>query len=269
MDGASALSVPDATPVLVERDGVVARLVLNRPHCANALSRPMIAQARAELAKLAGCPDLRVLVLTGTGAKAFCAGADLKERRGLTLEQTRDFLDELGALARALEAFPRPVVAAIRGAALGGGLELALAADLRLAAESATLGLAEVRLGIIPGAGGTQRLTRLCGVAVAKELTLTGRKIDAPTALRLGLVSAVVPDDRLDTAVAGLAAELAAAGPLALTEAKRAIDGGFGLPLPEALALERAAYERVLTTDDRDEGLRAFAEKRPPRFTGK
>ena len=130
-----------------------------------------------------------MVVLTGAGDKAFCAGADLKERRGMTLDETRGFLDELGALARAIADCPRPVIAALNGAALGGGLELALAADLRLASESATLGLAEVRLGIIPGAGGTQRLARLCGVAVAKELVLTARRIDAATALRLGLVS--------------------------------------------------------------------------------
>jgi methylglutaconyl-CoA hydratase len=256
-------------PVLVEREGSVAWLVLNRPEAANALSRAMVAGLRAGLDQLASDPEALVVVLTGAGDKAFCAGADLKERRGMTLDQTRGFLDELGALAQAIEDCPRPVIAALGGAALGGGLELALAADLRVASEGATLGLAEVRLGIIPGAGGTQRLSRLCGVAVAKELVLTARRIDAATALRLGLVSGVFPPHRLRSATVELAAELLAAGPLALAEAKRAIDRGFGLPMAEALAVERAGYEKVLGSRDRDEGLRAFAEKRPPRFTGK
>jgi len=257
------------SPVLVELDGKVAWLVLSRPQAANALSRAMVAGLRAVFAGLATNADVSVVVLTGAGDKAFCAGADLKERRGMTLDETRGFLDELGALARAIEDCPRPVIAALNGAALGGGLELALAADIRLASESATLGLAEVRLGIIPGAGGTQRLARLCGVAVAKELVLTARRIDAATALRLGLVSGVFPAARLRGAVAELADELAAGGPLALAEAKRAIDVGFGLPLPQALAVERAGYEKVLGSADRNEGLDAFAEKRPPRFTGK
>jgi enoyl-CoA hydratase/carnithine racemase len=156
------------------------------------LSRALVAALRAELAALAGLPDLTAVVLAGARDKAFSAGADLKERLGMTLDETRAFLDELGALVQAIEDFPRPVIAAISGAALGGGLEIALACDLRLADESASMALSEVRLGIIPGAGGTQRLSRLCGIAVAKELILTGRRIDAATALKLGLVSRVV-----------------------------------------------------------------------------
>jgi len=269
MSKTTTAKAPAAGPVHVERDGRVAWLVLNRPEAANSLSRALVAGLRAALDQSAADPEVSVVVLTGAGGKAFCAGADLKERRGMTLDETRAFLDELGALAQAIEDCPRPVIAAIGGAALGGGLELALAADFRLASVGATLGLAEVRLGIIPGAGGTQRLARLCGLAVAKELVLTGRRIDAPTALRLGLVSGVFPSGRLRAAVTKLAAELGAAGPLALAEAKRAIDHGSGLPLPQALAVERAGYEKVLASEDRNEGLRAFAEKRPPRFTGK
>jgi methylglutaconyl-CoA hydratase len=269
MSKTTTSKAPAAGPVHVERDGRVAWLVLNRPEAANSLSRALVAGLRAALDQLATDAEVSVVVLTGAGGKAFCAGADLKERRGMTLDETRVFLDELGALAQAIEDCPRPVIAAIGGAALGGGFELALAADFRLASEAATLGLTEVRLGIIPGAGGTQRLARLCGLAVAKELVLTGRRIDAPTALRLGLLSGVFPSGRLRAAVTKLAAELGAAGPLALTEAKRAIDRGAGLPLPQALAVERAGYEKVLASEDRNEGLRAFAEERPPRFTGK
>jgi methylglutaconyl-CoA hydratase len=255
--------------VLVERRGAIAWLILNRPDAANALSRALVAALRAELAALAGQPELTAVVLTGAGEKAFCAGADLKERLGMTLDETRAFLDELGALVQTIENFPRPVIAALSGAAFGGGLEIALACDLRLADESATMGLSEVRLGIIPGAGGTQRLSRLCGIATAKELILTGRRIDAHAALNLGLVSQVVAKSELRAAVAALCSELAAAGPLALAAAKRAIDAGFGKPMHEALAIERACYEGVLGSQDRNEGLRAFAEKRPPRYQGK
>jgi len=255
--------------VLVERQDSVAWLLLNRPEAANALSRALVAALRAELAALAGQPELTTVVLAGAADKAFCAGADLKERLGMTLEETRAFLDELGALVQAIEDFPRPVIAALSGAAFGGGLEIALACDLRLADESAIMGLSEVRLGIIPGAGGTQRLSRLCGVAVAKELILTGRRIDANTALKLGLVSRVAAKPDLRTAISELCEELAAAGPLALSAAKRAIDAGFGKPMREALAIERGCYEGVLVSQDRNEGLRAFAEKRPPRYQGK
>jgi methylglutaconyl-CoA hydratase len=257
------------TLVLVERQGAIAWLILNRPEAANALSRALVAALRAELAALAGQPELTAVVLAGAADKAFCAGADLKERLGMTLDETRTFLDELGALVQTIENFPRPVIAALSGAAFGGGLEIALACDLRLADESATMGLSEVRLGIIPGAGGTQRLSRMCGIAVAKELILTGRRIDANTALGLGLVSRVVAKPELRAAVASLCSELAAAGPLALAAAKRAIDAGFGKPMHEALAIERACYEGVLVSQDRNEGLRAFAEKRPPHYQGK
>ncbi len=269
MAGNKNATAPTLPLVLVERQGAVAWLVLNRPDAANALSRALVAALRTELAALAGLSDLTAVVLTGAGDKAFSAGADLKERLVMTLDETRAFLDRLGALVQTIENFPRPVVAAISGAALGGGLEMALACDVRLADESASMALSEVRLGIIPGAGGTQRLSRLCGVAAAKELILTGRRIDANTALKLGLVSKVVAKADLRAAVAALCAELAAAGPLALAAAKRAIDAGFGRPISEALAIERACYETVLASEDRNEGLRAFAEKRPPRYQGK
>jgi enoyl-CoA hydratase/carnithine racemase len=255
--------------VLVERQGSAVWLILNRPQAANALSRALLAALRDQLAALSGEVDLTAVVIAGTSDKAFCAGADLKERLGMTLAETRAFLDDLGALACAIEAFPRPVIAAISGAAVGGGLEIALACDVRLAADNASLGLSEVRLGIIPGAGGTQRLSRLCGIALAKDLILTARRIDAATALRVGLVSRVVPAAELKSAVAGVCSDLAAAGPLALAQAKRAIDSGFGKPMSEALAIERSCYEVVLASDDRDEGLRAFAEKRAARYSGK
>jgi enoyl-CoA hydratase/carnithine racemase len=164
----------------------------------------------------------------------------------MTLDQTWAFLDVLNRLMNAVAAFPRPVIAAINGAAFGGGLELALACDIRVAADTAEMGLTEVRIGVIPGAGGTQRLARVASVAAAKELILTGRRVRAPRA-----------DD------------IAAAGPLAVAAAKRAIDGGAALPLADGLALEAACYEEVLASDDRNEGLDAFAEKRAPVFKGR
>jgi methylglutaconyl-CoA hydratase len=269
MDNAKKTEASEKPLVLVENQGTVAWLLLHRPSVANALSCALVANLRAELAALAKLPDLTAVVIAGAEGKVFSAGADLKERLGMTLDGTRAYLDDLCALVQAIEDFPRPVIAAISGVAFGGGLEIALACDIRLADESASLALSEVRLGIIPGAGGTQRLSRLCGIAVAKELILTGRRLDAQTALRLGLVSQVVAKSELRTAVASLCSELAAAGPLALAEAKRAIDAGFGKPMAEALAVERRCYEIVLASQDRNEGLHAFAEKRPPLFRGK
>ena len=260
--------------VLVERRGATAFVTMNRAHAANALSKGLVADLEGAFAALADevkhqPGELRAVVLTGAGEKAFCAGADLKERRAMTLDETWGFLDELNRLVNAVATFPRPVIAAINGAAFGGGLELALACDLRVAADTAEVGLTEVRLGIIPGAGGTQRLARIAGIAAAKELILTGRRIGAARALALGIVSEVVAGRALAEAATRLAGEVAAAGPLATAAAKRAIDGGAALPLADGLALEAACYEEVLASEDRNEGLAAFAEKRPPAFKGK
>jgi enoyl-CoA hydratase/carnithine racemase len=266
-------SAGGASPlVLVDRRGATAFLTLNRAHAANALSKGLVAdleRAFIALAHEVKHADLRAVVMTGAGDKAFCAGADLKERRAMSLDQTWGFIDELNRLVNTIAVFPRPVVAAINGAAFGGGLELALACDLRIAADTAEMGLTEVRHGIIPGAGGTQRLARLVGIAAAKELILTGRRVTAARAHALGIVSEVVPAAALSEAAARLADEIAGAGPLALDAAKRAIDGGIALPLPEGLALEAACYEEVLASEDRNEGLAAFAEKRPPVFKGR
>jgi enoyl-CoA hydratase/carnithine racemase len=258
--------------VLVEQRARAAFVTLNRPDAANALSEGLVAALARVFAELGADvkrgADVRAVVVTGTG-KAFCAGADLKERRAMTLEQTWGFLDALNDVVNAVAAFPRPVIAAINGAAYGGGLELALACDIRVAADTAEMGLTEVRLGVIPGAGGTQRLARVASVAAAKELILTGRRVRAQRAYQLGIVSDVVPAANLAEAAAKLADEVATAGPLAVAAAKRAIDGGATLPIADALALEAACYEEVLASDDRNEGLNAFAEKRPPAFRGR
>lgn len=184
-------------------------------------------------------------------------------------EQVRRFVPRLQALAGRLAAMTKPTIAAVQGAALGGGLELALACDLRFAAATATLGLTEVRLGIIPGAGGTQRLGRLVGPAIAKELVLTGRRIGADEAARLGVVNAVVEPAALLSHAMGVAREIAEAAPLAVAAAKFAIDAGLGVDLATGLQIERKAYETLIPTHDRVEALRAFAERRAPRFEGR
>jgi len=259
--------------LLVERRDRAVFVTLNRPAAANALLRALVAELTKLCGELAGeiaaGTDVRVLVLTGAGDRAFSSGADLKERRTWTLDDTRLFLGEINALMDALAAFPRPTIAAMNGVAFGGGLELALACDIRIAADSAEMGLTEVRLGIIPGAGGTQRLARIAGIAAAKELILTGRRIGAARARELGIVSEVVPSAELPAASARWAAEIASAAPLALGAAKRAIDEGVWRSLAEGLNLERERYEEVLVTDDRNEGLAAFIEKRPPLYKGR
>jgi enoyl-CoA hydratase/carnithine racemase len=242
---------------------------MDRPEASNALSQQVVAELRAAVATAVADPEVRALVLGGAGGKIFCAGADLKERRGMTLAETRAFLDDLNALMNEIAATPKPSVAALSGSAFGGGLELALACDLRVAVEQAQLGLLEVRVGIMPGAGGTQRLPRLVGLGRAKELILLGRRISARRALEMGLVNEVVAAGALDDAVEAVCAELAGCAPIAVGLAKRAIDDGFAMDLPAALALERELYERTLATEDRQEGLRAFAEKRPPVFRGR
>jgi enoyl-CoA hydratase/carnithine racemase len=208
------------------------------------------------------------VVLTGQGDRAFCAGADLKERAKMTPEEVHGFHAAVREGFSGIEQAPQPFVAAINGAALGGGLELALACDLRVLADGAEVGLPEVGLGIIPGAGGTVRLPRLVGVGRAKDLILTGRRVGAAEALALGLVSRVSPPGRLRDEALALAEQIARNAPISLRQAKRAVDGGFDLPLNEALAFENRLYQDCLTSKDRVEALRAFAEKRPPVFTG-
>jgi len=269
------MSTPASEPaasLLVEHRNRAVFVTLNRPAAANALSRALVAEMTKMLGDLAReiavGADVRALVITGSGDKAFSSGADLKERRTWTLDDTRVFLGEINALMDALAAFPRPTIAAVNGVAFGGGLELALACDIRIAADTAEMGLTEVRLGIIPGAGGTQRLARIAGVAAAKELILTGRRIGAARARELGIVSEVVPSAELPAAAARWAVEIASAAPLALGAAKRAIDEGISRSLGEGLKIERERYEEVLVTDDRNEGLAAFIEKRPSVYKG-
>jgi enoyl-CoA hydratase/carnithine racemase len=254
--------------IRVERRDGVEVWTLDGEGRRNSLTVALVAELQGLLARAAGDRALRVVVVTGAGEKAFCAGADLKERARMGPDEVHRFHAALRGALRAIEAAPQPYIAALNGAALGGGLELALACDLRIASDSAQLGLPEVGLGIIPGAGGTQRLPRLVGVARAKELVLTGRRIGAAEALAMGLVTQLAPPQGLLDEALALAERLARNAPVSLRQAKRAIDGGLHLPLEEALDLEHRLYQDCLGTKDRLEALAAFAEKRAPVFRG-
>jgi enoyl-CoA hydratase len=245
--------------IIVERSGVVAELRLNRPEALNANNRQMAAEIVSALEELS---DMRVLIVTGN-ERAFSAGADLKERAA---DPT---LPTMLAAYDALAAVPYPCIAAIEGYCLGGGLELALCCDLRVAAETAQLGTPEVLRGILPGGGGTQRLPRLIGPARAKELMFTGRRISAVTAERWGLVNVVAPHGEALTAARLLADELLAGAPLAQREIKSLVDYGVHLPLTDGLTLERERGVFLHTTADAREGIQAFVERRPPKFEGR
>jgi methylglutaconyl-CoA hydratase len=255
---------------IVERgaDGV-AWVTLDRPDARNALSRAVNVELARIARELGGDRSVRVVVLTGAGQGVFCAGADLKERKGVAAADAGPFIDAISGAIDAWARIPQPTICALNGSAYGGGLELALACDLRLIVEGSELGLTEVRLGIMPGAGGTQRLPRLIGVAAAKEMILLGRRIAAARAKDLGLVLDVVPAAGLRAAVDALLAELAGCAPRSLAMAKAAIDRGTDVVIDEGLRIERQCYDVTLFSEDRDEGLRAFAEKRPPRYTGR
>lgn len=251
--------------LLVEYRDHSCLITLNRPDSLNALNRALLDQLRAAIAELAGNRKVRTIILTGRG-RAFSAGADLKERAGMDPDQVRAFVRLIGDTFSAVAALPQVTIAAVNGLALGGGTELALACDLRMVHPEASLGLTETRLGIIPGAGGTQRLPRLVGPAFAKDMILTGRKVSASEALAVGLANRVV-EDPLAASLA-IAEEVRLCAPISVEQAKRAIDGGWDLDLAAGLDLERACYEVCLPTQDRLEALAAFRDKRPPKFKG-
>jgi len=254
--------------LLVEHRGTAAWITLNRPDARNALSRDLNLRLREIVVSLDERDDIRVIVVTGNGDKAFCAGADLKERRGVSAEDTSLYLNAIGGAISAFGEARKPTVCAMNGSAYGGGLELALACDFRLLVEGAEVGLTEVKLGIIPGGGGTQRLPRLIGEARSKELILLGRRVSAARALEIGLVHQVVPRAELAAAIAALLAELGTCAPLSVRYAKAAIERGYGKPMAEGLDLERECYDVTLFSEDRNEGLAAFAEGRPPKYQG-
>jgi enoyl-CoA hydratase/carnithine racemase len=248
-------------------DGVVT-LTLNRPQVMNSLNFELLRSLKNEIEALRFDKQNRVVIITGAGEKAFCAGADLKERASLSEVQVKEFIYTIRDLFTMIEALNKPVIAAVNGIALGGGTELALACDIRVASAQATMGLTETRLAIIPGAGGTQRLPRLVGPGKAKELIFTGRRIDAQEALAIGLVNYVFDAAQLLVECRQLADMICETGPIAIEQAKYAINRGLETDLQTGLAIESNAYWLTIPTKDRLEGLAAFREKRKPVYTG-
>lgn len=260
--------MPSVSVLLVRRDGPVVTATLNRPDKLNALNKELFDEIKSLIDVLETDKTVRTLILTGAGDKSFCVGADLKERQGMNEKHILSRFDFVHTLYQRIEKLPFPVIAAIGGAALGGGLELALAADLRVATENAVLGLPEVDLAIIPGNGGTQRLARVVGMARAMEMVLLARRVGAEEALRLGLVHAVVPMGYGLSHAKIWAVKLQEAGPLALRQAKLAIRGGVELPLAKALSFEVDCYRPLIASKDRTEGMKSFLEKRKAHYTG-
>lgn len=242
---------------------------LARPEKLNALTRHMKQELRRMLAELAENRDVRAVIITGAGGRAFCAGTDIADLAQLEEDNAKEFAEEGQQLAERLEHLPVPVIAAINGIAAGGGTELALGCHLRLASRNAQFSLPEIKLGIIPGYGGTQRLIRAIGAGRAFEMILTGKSISAEEAERLGLINRVVEPERLMAEAESLALQIAQFSPLAIRAALQAIVHGRELPLDKGLALERELFGPLFATADTREGTRAFLEKRKPTFRGR
>jgi enoyl-CoA hydratase len=263
------ITLPTFETLLLTQEGAVATVTLNRPSVLNALNAQLFDDLERVFTTVANDPTVRVILLTGSGEKAFAAGADIAEL-AKTDAASAETLSLRGQSVFALIASSsRPVIACINGFALGGGCELALACTLRLAAETARLGLPEVKLGLIPGYGGTQRLPRLVGPSAALKLILTSDLLPAAEALRIGLVDEVVPAAELLTRAQTLAAQIAAQAPLAIAASLEAVRQGLALPLDQALALEASIFGRLSDSDDKREGVDAFLTKRKPTFHGR
>jgi enoyl-CoA hydratase/carnithine racemase len=257
------------SPVITSRpaDGI-AEITLNRPEAMNSISSAMAAELTRACAELAAAPEVRVVVFGAAGERAFCAGADLKERAGMTDADIMRQRPVIRAVFGALLALPQPAIAAVHGFALGGGCELALSCDLVVADETATFGLPEVTVGLVPGGGGTQLALRRLGPGRAADMVLTGRKVGIDEAMRFGLVDRRVPAGQADRAALDLAGQIAANSPVAVRAAKRAIRHGWGVSLEAGLDIEDAAWRTAALSADRREGIAAFVEKRKPAWPG-
>lgn len=253
--------------IILEKDGYVARIILNRPDRLNALNPDLMMELERALEEVQNDKDVRVLVITGAG-KAFSAGADVTVMKDATPLQARSFSQLGQRVLMKLENLEIPVIAAINGYALGGGCEIALACDIRIASEKAQLGQPEINLGIIPGWGGCIRLPRIVGSAKALEIILTGDRISAQEALQVGLVNMVVPEDQLEKAVKELADKLAGKPPVAVKLAKSVVKKGLESSLKSGMSLESSAFSICFATEDQKEGVKAFLEKRKPQFKG-
>ena len=254
--------------IIYEKQAGIATIKLNRPQVLNAMNRQLWIDFQEALEDVKIDAEIKVLIITGEG-RAFSTGADLKDSKDRTPEQYRDYLVELQETSRKIIRFEKPTIAAINGYALGGGTELALACHIRIASENAKMGQPEVKLGLIPGFGGTQRLARLVGKGKAMELILSGKVIDVQEALRIGLVNQVVSLSDLFPTCEALAREITANGPLAVEYGIEAINKGLDLTLDEGLLLEAELFGKACTTEDSKEGTKAFLEKRKANFKGR
>ena len=261
------MQIIDENTVLVGVNGPIAKIVINRPHALNALNSDVLQGLSIEFAKLSRNDALRVVVVTGAGEKAFVAGADIAMMSQLGPRPIADYIELGQRVMRQIETFPVPVIAAVNGFALGGGLELALACDIIVASKAARLGQPEVNLGIIPGFGGTQRLIARCGVGTAKRLVYTGDMVGADEAFSLGLVDCVVDSEELLKRVHAMAETIAAKGPRAVKKAKEVINAAGQMTLLAGLRGEVNGFLELFDSADREEGMTAFLQKRPAVYT--
>lgn len=255
--------------ITVESEGPLAVITVSRPKALNALNSTVLSELSAAVAELELSPEVRVVALTGAGDKAFVAGADIAEMKDATPLEGLALSELGGSLAASMETSSKIYVAAVNGFALGGGCELAMACDFIYASPNAKLGQPEVKLGLIPGFGGTQRLTRRVGPGKAMELLVTGDHVSAEEALRIGLVDAVVPAEELLDKVRKIAKRVAGNGPLAVSECKKLVHAGASIDLEAAILLEQRAFGTMFATEDKVEGTTAFIEKRKAEFKGK
>ncbi|UII56907.1 enoyl-CoA hydratase-related protein [Cytobacillus spongiae] len=255
--------------ILFNIENYIGYVTINRSAALNALNYDALLELQQVVEKIRTSSQVRVVIFTGAGEKAFSVGADLKERKILSDEEVKRNIYKIGEVFTAIDELPQPTIAALNGFAFGGGMELALACDFRLAVEGTLMGLTETSLAIIPGAGGTQRLPRLIGQAKALELILTAKRLTSEEALRYGMVNRVVARESLIEEAIQLADQMLANGPIALQQAKFAVKQGMNADLQTGLHIERKAYEITIPTEDRMEALTAFGEKRKPVFKGK
>ncbi len=269
-EGSTSMSdAPRYETLIVDRDGAITKVTMNRPHRLNAISPEMVGELSKVFEKLEEDKETRCVIFTGAGDRAFSAGADVTAFTGITPSTAVDASLRGHNVTSQIERLSKPVIAAINGYAFGGGLELALACDFRIASENAELGQTEINLGLIPGWGGTQRLGRLVGFGRAKEMIMTGERLKAEEALRIGLVNKVVSPDKLSEEASSMAKKLADGPPIALKLAKYMLNFGTQAPLDVALKMESEAFGIILSTKDVMEGVSAFVSKRKPEFKGK
>jgi enoyl-CoA hydratase len=259
----------DFENTLYETEDGIATITINRPKALNALNKQAVQEISSRLDEAEEDETVKVIVITGAGDKGFCVGLDLKSVKGISAVDGMNLSLRGQKLTKKIEELRKPVIAAINGYALGGGLEMAMSCDLRIASDNARMGQTELNVGLIPGWGGTQRLPRLVGRAMAKELIFTAKMIDAKTAKQLGLLNEVVPPDELKSAVKKFAAELLTKPPVGLQLAKQLINSSIETDLTKGLVQEAQAFGVLASTEDFDEGVAAFIEKRKPKFKGK